>query len=684
MRLTLSKKGMLVIAVPFLVQLAFLLGYSGLVQEADQLADKERHNKEVFGRTNWLSTLFPLSTACALAYASTGNDFYLPCYKFCVEAIPAEFKEIALVLANCYAIPVAEVRSTSRKELIPDFVQGNWSAVYSRSDDRLLGYMAPDESYVDFFSGKSKHLSGSKEAEIEALKATDDLSSAYKSGTEWLLVLAEISAKRTATEAANLVREKQAGVERVWQTFFEQRRAILKDERFGTRVGTDASRANREQLRHWITAGIVFDIAMGLGVIYLFSKGITRRLAVLEENSRRLARDDELKPPLKGSDELSMLDATFHEMANSLTQAKRALEDSERRIRTIIESMPIGVSVTDLEGRIEFVNTRMQSMVGVREEQVVGKHFNVVIQNLEKDFALVAEAKEQIPEQKPSEVEIDGPSGALTVEVVFKQFAMAEASKVLVIANDITQRKELEKRKHEFIAMVTHDLKTPLTSIQMFLELLERNILGALPDKARKHLVKVQRNVDRLVNLVADILDFERMEAGKQELNLEPTSVESIIERSIEAVEEFANQHRVLIQHDECDANINADGERLIRVLINLLSNAVKFSPEEAVVQVSVECTDRWVTIRVIDNGRGIPSTHLDTVFEKYKQVEAKDATEKKGTGLGLPICKDIIERHGGTIGVNSQLGKGSTFWFRVPVDCQPKVSEADGSTSTS
>lgn len=227
--------------------------------------------------------------------------------------------------------------------------------------------------------------------------------------------------------------------------------------------------------------------------------------------------------------------------------------------------------------------------------------------------------------------------------------------------------RESEQRKQEFVSIVSHDLKTPLTSLQMFLSMLGEGFYGELNEKGKQNVEACERSTDRLLNLIRDLLDIERLSAGKMDLEIKPVSISDVINRSVEAVEHFAQEQGVKLAVPENDAQALGDSDRLVQVLVNLLSNSIKFSPPGGQVEVTVKQSDGFVEVRVIDQGRGVPEHMREAIFERFKQVDIKDAKEKKGTGLGLPICKAIVEQHNGSIGVESEDGKGSTFWFRLP-----------------
>jgi signal transduction histidine kinase len=235
-----------------------------------------------------------------------------------------------------------------------------------------------------------------------------------------------------------------------------------------------------------------------------------------------------------------------------------------------------------------------------------------------------------------------------------------------VLEQTVWQLKEVERLKNGFLSTASHELRTPLTSIRGSLGLLASGAVGALSEEAVEVVAIAERNAVRLMALINDILDLDRLETGTIELRFEDVPVESILRRTMESLPAFEHQHGITIEMAEASATLWADADRIVQVVVNLLSNAVKFSPPRAPVTVGVGLRDNWVEFRITDRGRGVPVADRSAIFERFRQVETSDAREKGGTGLGLAICKSIIEQHGGTIGVESQEGSGSTFWFRV------------------
>lgn len=258
------------------------------------------------------------------------------------------------------------------------------------------------------------------------------------------------------------------------------------------------------------------------------------------------------------------------------------------------------------------------------------------------------------------------PPRAGSDEIAFLDKLLFETGKRLV---------ELEEFKRQLISVVSHELRTPLLAISSVLELLSGGVLGELSTKAQSRLNFAQEETDRLIRLINDLLDIEKMEAGKFVLDKSEVKAAYLVSQAISSVAQLAEMKEVKLIQSAADATLYADGDRLCQVLINLLSNAIKFSPHGGEINIVVESKGPQMEFRVIDQGRGIPEELQKTVFDRFVQVEKTDATEKGGSGLGLAIARAIVEQHAGKIGVESQLDKGSTFWFTIPVEKPAPIS---------
>lgn len=251
-----------------------------------------------------------------------------------------------------------------------------------------------------------------------------------------------------------------------------------------------------------------------------------------------------------------------------------------------------------------------------------------------------------------------------------------------VFMRDITQRLAVERAKDEFVAIVSHELRTPLTSIRGSLGLLAGGVLAASPAKAERMLKIALENTDRLVRMVSDILNLERIESGAVELTYRRCDAGQLVHAAAETMRPAAMLAGVTLDVAERCAALDADPDQILQTLTNLLSNAIKFSPEGSTVRAGCEVLDDTIVFQVIDEGRGIPSGQLDRVFERFAQVDSSDARDKGGTGLGLAICRSIVEQHGGRIWVESGDAKGCRFQFTLPV-VRPDTPAANARSGT-
>ena len=242
---------------------------------------------------------------------------------------------------------------------------------------------------------------------------------------------------------------------------------------------------------------------------------------------------------------------------------------------------------------------------------------------------------------------------------------------------DISQRNALDRLKDEFISTVSHELRTPLTSIRGALGLLSSGILGEVNEKAANLLRIALTNSDRLVRLINDILDLERIQSGREPLAFRPVQLSDIVRQAIGDMQPVADAAGVQLIHDTTKAEIDADPDRLLQVLTNLLSNAVKFSPPNSTVSIMLRPGVTGVTLSVIDHGRGIPADKLEAVFGRFQQVDASDSRQKGGSGLGLAICRTIVLQHSGRIWAERNPMRGSTFRVFLPYHPVPLETPA-------
>lgn len=262
------------------------------------------------------------------------------------------------------------------------------------------------------------------------------------------------------------------------------------------------------------------------------------------------------------------------------------------------------------------------------------------------------------------------PDGRLPVEVELRliaSFTHGQLRAMRLFGRDVTERRRVERMKDQMIGIVSHELRTPIGAVQGALQLLERLLPKDLGAKERELIALAKRNGERLLGLVNDLLDIERLEGGQMHFHMRDVNLAEIFAAAQDAVLPQAERVGVTLAFDDCGAKVHGDPARLAQVVTNLLGNAVKFSPRGGTVRVDAVAEGPQWRVRVADEGRGIPAADIDRVFERFAQVARTDATEKGGTGLGLTIARAIVLQHEGRIWVESEDGKGSTFQFTLP-----------------
>ena len=359
------------------------------------------------------------------------------------------------------------------------------------------------------------------------------------------------------------------------------------------------------------------------------------------------------------------------------------LEESERRWQSFLEKVRLMVVGLDLSGQIDYVNPYFLERTGYSKETVLGSDW--VDSFLPKSQQQCARQifQDIFARKDPSNYQShlithSGDQHVISWNSTLLQDAKGQPVRTLSIGEDITERDAIDRMKNEFISVVSHELRTPLTSIHGALDLLHSGLVDPSSNKGQHVLSIAVDNSNRLVKLVNDILELERLESGKIRLRPKTISTGRIVQEAYEAIELMAERAEVTLEIASSDLRLCADRDRVIQVLINLLGNAIKFSEPLSTVRLAVEQisdgtskgTD-YIRFAVIDQGRGIPADRIDTIFERFHQVDASDSRSKGGTGLGLAISRSIVRQHGGDIWAESTLGEGSCFYFTIPQRCE-------------
>lgn len=371
-----------------------------------------------------------------------------------------------------------------------------------------------------------------------------------------------------------------------------------------------------------------------------------------------------------------LLIAAFVAWSFNKYDEKTEADANEKRVRAIIEGVPVGLMSLTTDGRIEFFNQNATAMFNVDAPDAIGKHISrfFALGNNQNSEEFWAQLRNKSPGQISELTAQKFSGGALfPVECSVVDFEMEDGPRCLASVLDITSRYEIQQLRQAFVAVVSHELRTPLASIGGFLHLLNIGAYGGVDDKIKNEAGRANRSVGRLMSLINGLLDLESLESGGVIIARAPCDLSIILEQSLDSVEVFAKERSVnLVMPKTCregTVELYADPDRIVQVLVNLISNAVKFSQKDGTVEVYYESQDGLLKISVKDYGRGVPIRYRESIFERFQQVEVADTKSKGGTGLGLAICKAIVERHGGNIGVDSEEGEGSTFWFTLPLE---------------
>lgn len=355
------------------------------------------------------------------------------------------------------------------------------------------------------------------------------------------------------------------------------------------------------------------------------------------------------------------------------SQLHLTIKNNEKYTRTIIESIKDALITIDVDLIIRSCNSSVESIWGYPMSEVVGKKLDLLLDhNCNSETIKLCLSSTELYGTKQNGVKFP-------VEVDVSDIDFEDEKLILLVIRDITERKKIEKMKNEFVSTVSHELRTPLTSIKGSLGLIVSGALGPLPDKIKNLVEVANNNCTRLTNLINDILDLEKIKAGKYEFKYEELEVNSVIEQSVILNQSYADQFgmkiKVIKSIDE--TFIKADKSRVLQIMSNLISNAVKFSNLGGEVTINTQINNDKVIVSVNDKGIGIPEESKHKIFQSFSQVDSSDTRSRGGTGLGLSICKLIIEKMGGEIGFDSLVGKGSTFFFVMPT-IEPSLVKAD------
>ncbi|VXD25210.1 putative Histidine kinase [Planktothrix serta PCC 8927] len=368
-------------------------------------------------------------------------------------------------------------------------------------------------------------------------------------------------------------------------------------------------------------------------------------------------------------------------------QSQANLREAERRWRSLLENVRLLVVGLDRQGKVEYVNPFFLEVTGYTQTEVLGKNW---LDNFKPNPPQrpISPAFSQLLDYyfKPYDQQLiltkSGEDKIIAWNNTLLKNLQGDAIGMMSIGEDITERYAIERMKDEFISVVSHELRTPLTSIHGGLNLLSTGLVEPQSERG-KHVMKIAaESAERLVRLVNDILELERLESGKICLTKQVVNSADLLQRATEQMQVMANRTGINLEVCSQSLEFYADPDRVLQVLTNLLSNAIKFSDSGDTIKLSVKeepgekvGKNRAILFKIQDQGRGIPPDKIERIFERFHQVDASDSRKKGGTGLGLAICRSIVEQHGGRIWVQSKLDQGSCFYFTLPMDIPVEIN---------
>lgn len=718
-KLSLGQKGLVLVGLPLLFELVFVGMLAVLLKQSETEAALVARSKDKVATAGMVTKLFINAGASLAAYSIQKNPTLAEQYESSVEQIPVEIVKLkSLCVDNVRQLETlgAIERSTAGGiEIIRTLkrkMDGSNGSAFGGSELRSLKklnrLMSDLEAEVEEFMEEERRLTRSR-PQIES-RARHLVHIVLWTGTILNVLLAMIVAHlfytsvnaRLRVLTDNTIRlarseplrpimagsDEVALLDRVFHEMADALAEAVRKERAIIENALDVICSIDEELRFTAVSpasvkvwGYLPEELIGkcfTDMIHSDDVGDTIRAteAIMTDNvllpfENRVVRKDGLEVQVLWSAYWSNAERSMFCVAHDITERKRAeelLRDSEARTRSIIESMPVGLIIVDSVGIISNVNPQMEKIFGYHEAELIGHSLTMLFPGAE-EFSpssiagdterLIGRLREFRAQRKNGEV--------FPAELSFMKYQTAESLQLLINVLDVTERHIMEKLKREFVTTVSHELRTPLTSIRGSLTLLAVGALGPLAEQANRAVKIAERNCLRLVCLLNDLLDMEKLEAGKMEMVFQHMHLAPVIERSVESVRAFADQYGIHIEVSGPELEVCADADRIIQVMVNLLSNGCKYSPRGGLIQVAVVEEEHTARVSVKDSGRGVPPESLANIFERFQQVEIADAKSKGGTGLGLSICKAIVEQHNGSIGVDSQPGEGSTFWFKLP-----------------
>lgn len=449
---------------------------------------------------------------------------------------------------------------------------------------------------------------------------------------------------------------------------------IMKLNMNAIKVKSDIAQQTAETANLWIAIVGTFCFLIAFNLLVNLPNNIANPIKELTASIKEIANKNyRERVHFTNHNEFGDLAKSFNTMAEKLEEYSNSnlhkLTFEKKRLETLINNMHDPIIGLDHHGIILFVNDEALKIIGLQQKDVIGQLGTTLALKNDLIKSLIINESES-SKAHPMKIFADGKESYFekeTVNITIKPTGEEQSIDIgnVIILRNITIFKELDFAKTNFIATVSHELKTPISSIKMSLQLLENNATGSINEDQKQLIDSIKEDSQRLLKITGELLELSQLETGNIQLSIDKSSPYEIINYAIEAVRVQADQKQIelLIEAETDLPQVKADSEKTSWVLINFLTNAIRYSSENSTVIVKLKQENGQIVFQVTDKGKGIDKRYQSRVFDKYFQIPG---SHKSGTGLGLAISKEFIEAQNGTIGVESQLGLGSSFYFKL------------------
>lgn len=481
----------------------------------------------------------------------------------------------------------------------------------------------------------------------------------------------ELAMHRVVDTAEELKRTPDTEAEhehrkRLWRAFRVDLKKILYsgllDAAKGQKQIAESSLENQLSLRSFsqnvAIAGALVTICFAALISAYFLKNVTSRLRILNDNAARLAAGVPLNPLMKGNDDIVFLDTTFHEMA-------KALKESARKEQAVVDNARDFICSLDKSGRFTSANPACYKLLGVRIDEILGAHLADYIDGDRSDGQIFMRELIKAGQMDNVHMKLRRRDG-VSLHTIWSVHWSEERNQASCIVHDVSEQVAAQELRTEVVAMITHDLRTPLTTLSNVFTLLRRGEHCTMDEEGERITIMATRQVDKMANLVNDLLDIEKIDSGQMNVDFSKVLLDECFGACLENLKLLADDKNVTLDFAATTLIVLGEESKIDRVLTNLVANAIKFSPQNSRVSVTSKSEGAMAYVIVEDQGPGIAKEQFLTIFERFRQADPAHAD--KGSGLGLAICKAFVEVQGGKIWVESSSTKGTRFIFSLPL----------------